>query len=757
MRLGQRLQIYLIMFGAIAIGLVASQYWLNRQFVQFTDKIDTIAEISHNISHISYLTTEVIEFPDEKRPRAQWLEVYTRLSVLMKNPLLSEHGQHGELEAMISALESMSLNYNRMLEMQYLGSDVTISPESRRRVWAATNIASQSVVDQASKMRIELVDAQLRLYNQTLILFVLVVSLTLGFSLLFFRYSNRQIINAIALLRQGISRLAEGRLETRVKLIADEELQHIATALNEMAEMLQQTTATKDELEAVVKERTAMLEKSRLAAISIMEDLNLQRKRIEQAREEAVAANRAKSTFLANMSHELRTPLNAILGFSQLMQDSAEFTGKARSNLEIINRSGEHLLQLINDVLDMSKIEAGHVKLEKDDFDLGGLINDVVDMMRVRAEDKDLIIKVDQNSEFPRFVCGDAPKIRQILINLVSNAIKFTDKGSIEIRFNGHKLDEEQFELICEVEDSGSGIPADKIESIFRPFEQVVESQSDRTRQQGTGLGLTLVKQFVEMMDGRIEVESEPGEGSIFRFVIHVGKASREIPVEPVEGNRRVIGLQAGQHEFRILIAEDQAANAALLQQILEQVGFRVKVATDGEEAVTIFKEWQPHFIWMDRRMPVMDGVEATQKIRGLSGGDNVKISALTASVLRREQDELEQYGFDDFVRKPFRAEEIFSCLAKHLHVKYLYDEPEEATAAANDRKEALHKLSELPDETRKSLLEAVTLLDINRTNALITEIREMDAEAADLLAIYADAFDFTSMKKILENGNGTG
>jgi len=522
-----------------------------------------------------------------------------------------------------------------------------------------------------------------------------------------------------------------------------------------MAEVLQQTTVTKDKLLDVVNERTVSLEKSRLAAISVMEDLNLQRKEIEKAREEAVSANRAKSAFLANMSHELRTPLNAILGFSQLMQSNPQFSGKSRANLDIINRSGEHLLQLINDVLDMSKIEAGHIQLDSKDFDLGGLINDVVDMMRMRADEKELSIEIDQSSSFPRFICGDEQKFRQILINLISNAIKFTDKGGIYLRFNSRKLDDDRIELICEVEDSGSGIAKDKIDTIFRPFEQIVESQSDRTRQQGTGLGLTLVKQYVELMGGRVELESVLGEGSIFRFVISVEKASKKIEVKETEAHPQVTGLEPGQGEIRILIAEDQAANASLLQQLLELIGFKVKVGADGEEAIALFKVWKPQFIWMDRRMPVMDGIEATRIIRGLPGGDRVKIVALTASVLRREQEELASLGFDDFIRKPFRANEIFDCLAKHLHLKYRHAEEEMTPVTTRDKQESAVKVEMLSSDAREALLKAVTLLDINAVNEAIEKIRESNGEAADLLAIYADSFDFSTLKEMLDNANG--
>ncbi|MET0106535.1 MAG: transporter substrate-binding domain-containing protein, partial [Sedimenticola sp.] len=360
------------------------------------------------------------------------------------------------------------------------------------------------------------------------------------------------------------------------------------------------------------------------------------------AREEAEQANRAKSIFLANMSHELRTPLNAVLGFSQLMGADKQLSSHQRSNLEIINRSGHHLLQLINDVLDMSKIEAGKIGLEMENIDLGALIRDVLDMMRERAEQKGLQLIFDQSSDFPRFVRGDGPKIRQILINLLSNGIKFTDFGGVTLRLKAKNGVPGQITLQGEVQDSGQGIAPEDMDRIFLPFEQLVSS----AEQKGTGLGLAITRQFVELMDGEISAQSRPGKGSTFSFHIQVEPGSEEEAfVSEQRESSRVIGLAEPVQEWRILIAEDQPENQALLQQLLKQVGFRVRVAEDGKKAVQIYQQWHPHFIWMDRRMPRMDGLAATRKIRQLPGGDKVIIAALTASVFLEQRNEVMEAG----------------------------------------------------------------------------------------------------------------
>jgi signal transduction histidine kinase/CheY-like chemotaxis protein len=479
----------------------------------------------------------------------------------------------------------------------------------------------------------------------------------------------------------------------------------------------------------------------------IAEAMRRAQRRAKEEKEKAEAANLAKSKFLASMSHELRTPLNAILGFSRLMHDDAGLSGEQRRTLDIINKSGEHLLTLINDVLDMAKVEAGRLSVENTLLDLGGMVRDITDLLRVRAEEKGLQLLLDQSSDFPRFVRADGAKLRQVLINLVGNAVKFTEQGGVTLRLNARPADDpKRLLLIAEVEDSGVGIAAEDQARIFDPFVQA----SGLTLQKGTGLGLAIARTYVELMGGRLSVESAPGKGSIFRVEAPVGQAEEsEVSAAEIKQGR-VVGLAPGRTEYRILIVEDQMENWLLLQRLMEGVGFQVRVAENGAAGVEMFQKWRPHLIWMDIRMPVMDGLEATRRIRTLDGGREVKIAALTASVFKEERDNVMAVGMDDFIRKPYRAEEIFGCLARQLDVRFVH---EESTAASTAPAAALRpeSLATLPQELRRELTDALVSLDTARIGGIIRRVSELDKTLGDTLARHAGQLGYTTILQALQ------
>lgn len=458
---------------------------------------------------------------------------------------------------------------------------------------------------------------------------------------------------------------------------------------------------------------------------------------------EAKAANQAKNRFFSTMSHELRTPLNAILGFSGLMRNDPDLTNEQRQNLDIINRGGEHLLSLINDVLDMAKIEAGKIVLEIQPFDLGTLLRDIADMLGKRAEDKGLQLVLDQSSAFPRFIRGDKEKLRQVLVNLIGNAIKFTNHGSVTLRLG---VVEEPLRLIIEIEDSGIGISeADQLR-IFEPFTQL-GAQS----QKGTGLGLAIVLEYLKLMGGEISVKSTFGIGSLFRIVLPVQRAE-ESEVNASESSKgAIVGLAPGQPQYRMLIVEDQLENQLLLERLMTNAGFTVKVAKNGAEGIELFQSYQPHFIWMDKRMPQMDGIETTRRIRDLPGGKDVRIAAVTASAFAKQRDELLAAGMDDFVRKPYRPEELFDCLVRQLGVNFLHQENPQA---GTELPISLASLSAVAVSLRHELSQALVLGNTTLLEQLIARIAQQDEELAKTLGRQVSDFNYLYILNALDAVN---
>src|SRR5919202_3313308 len=503
---------------------------------------------------------------------------------------------------------------------------------------------------------------------------------------------------------------------------------------------------------------------------------------LERAKEAAIAANLAKSTFLANMSHELRTPLNAILGFSQLMNQDTNLLDEQKENLNIIERSGEHLLSLINQVLDLSKVEAGRMTLSENDLDINHLLAELEAMFALKANDKSLQLRFECAANVPKNIYADEVKLRQVLINLISNAVKFTASGSVSVEVKSKQAkaqteaatkttnNQQPTTITFEVKDTGVGIAAEELENLFKPF---VQTASGQKVQQGTGLGLTISHQFVRLMGGEITVISSgkaftpgmplrglyddttalPTSGTTFKFDISVGIADAS-DIENQPHSRRVVALAPNQPNYRILVVDDRDYNRQLLVKLLKPLGFEVQEATNGQQAIEIWDSYSPHLIWMDMRMPVMDGYEATKRIKSTTKGQARAVIALTASVWEEEKAVILSVGCDDFVRKPFHKETLFDIMAKHLGVRYIYQEQEPPSHSSNVTGELLN-LTNLLAAMSKSwvvkLHEAALDADSKLVSQILEEIPELQALELETLRGWVNKFQFEKILDLTE------
>ncbi len=530
-------------------------------------------------------------------------------------------------------------------------------------------------------------------------------------------------------------------------------------------------TAERLEVLKLVSSQAAIaLENARLYAQledysrSLEQKVKQRTEELAEATRQAQAASEAKSLFLANMSHELRTPLNAILGFAQVMHRSSDLSPEHQENLRIIMRSGEHLLNLINQVLDFSKIEAGRITLNQRSFDLFQLLDDLEDMFYLKAEEKMLQLIFHRAPEVPQYILTDEIKLRQVLINLLNNAIKFTESGGVYLRVRAvddlalshaaaahTSASHPSQQLLFEVEDTGMGIAPDEIDNLFQAFTQTKTGQAS---QEGTGLGLALSASFVKLMGGEIRVKSEVGRGTTFQFNIQVDLVAPE-QVKPQQLERQILCLEPHQPPCRILIVDDKPDNRQLLVKLLSPLGFELQTATNGQEAIQIWESFSPDLIWMDLRMPVMNGYEATEKIKASPKGKDTVIIALTASILEEERSSIFAAGCDDLVYKPFRPQTIFEKMAHYLGLRYIYETtaPSSVSSHNSTPKATLSReiLSVMPVDWVVNLHQGALEADADLVGELIEQIPESQALLAEAIQGLVNKFQFEKIIELTE------
>ena len=566
--------------------------------------------------------------------------------------------------------------------------------------------------------------------------------------------------------RAATSDFASNQLDQNVEVEGIEELELLAQSFNQMAQQLQESfTAlekTNSELEMRVEERTAELKEAKVAADS---------------------ANHAKSEFLANMSHELRTPLNGILGYAQILERDKDITPKQKDAIQIIHQCGSHLLTLINDILDLSKIEARRMELYPKDFHFPSFLQEVAEICRINADQKEIAFNYQVLNQLPTAVYADDKRLRQVLINLLGNAIKFTDKGEVNFKV-GILADGENF-LPCDssvpnpgpylrseetglrptpltdlrapksralpipeetsgtqrpkiqkwkirfqIEDTGIGMTPEQLAKIFLPFEQV--GDSDR-RAEGTGLGLAITQKIVQMMRGELKVESTLGTGTRFWLDLDLPKALQDIESCPITSSKNIISFKG--EERKILVVDDRWENSSFIINLLEPIGFKLMYASNGQEGLDKAVQFQPHLIIADLVMPVMDGFEMAGRLRKLPEFKDVILIASSASVFNFDRQNSPEAGFNDFLPKPFKLEDLIEKMQYLLETQWVYEANNELDVQNNEsfNKSSTNTLNydlvPEPSEELSALLKAARIGDIEGIEQEAIRLKQLDSK----------------------------
>lgn len=483
------------------------------------------------------------------------------------------------------------------------------------------------------------------------------------------------------------------------------------------------------ELEQRVEQRTAELSKAKI---------------------EAEVASRAKSLFLTNMSHELRTPLNAILGHAQIMSRDQSLKPDQRHSVEAINRGGDHLLTLINSVLEMSKIEAGQAEVSLSSFHIVTLLNDMEMMFRDAAVEKGLRFEVRKGPETPHIIQGDRAKISQVLINLLSNALRHTHEGGLSLSAFVEAKSGDRRHLVLALEDTGEGIAAEEVQWIFDPF---VQSGSTGPQQSGTGLGLAISREYALMMGGNLTVQSRAGQGSIFSLELPLAKV-KSGPLEmDLSPPKRIAGIAGEKRDYRVLVADDESSNRDVLIRLLEPARFVMREAADGREALKLFESWSPHLVLMDIRMPTMDGKEAIKKIKATERGRATPVIGLSASAFEEDRFKVLESGADDFIAKPIQESGLWEKIGRLLEVEFLFEDEEVVLTPPSEWQEEFPPIKEhlgnLPEQLVAEMRAAVQGGYMERLAELAQRAAVIQPRLSRHLLTLVDQYDYETLSRL--------
>ncbi len=553
------------------------------------------------------------------------------------------------------------------------------------------------------------------------------------------------ILRPLKLIANSVEDITRGNYESKLDLDQKDELGNLADGINHMKQSLQFREKERDH---ALKELEKKTQELALLNSSLEQKVVQRTQLLNRMTNEAQAANKAKSIFLANMSHELRTPLNAILGFSQLMRRDSNLSKEQHENMQIIEHSGGHLLHLINDILSMASIEAGKTVIHESPFNLIQLVEDVVNMQRNQVMKKGIELIIERQDDFPEYIISDETKIKQLILNLLTNAIKYTDNGKITIKISSKNRHDTNIELNIEVIDTGCGISEEEQQLIFNPFVQVGMADEHT----GTGLGLAIAKQHIQMLNGYITISSEVGKGTTFTVSLPVTISDHIVTAAKVveSFNSRAIALMPGQPEYKILIGDSNSNNKLLLQRILKAIGLKAKVSNNLRELFKEIKRWHPDLIFLSSTLSDTDSISVVKQIRDLAHENHMVVILITSTVI----DELSEDGItkrvDGYITRPYKNEDVYQCLETHLGVRYQFADEEavDITPTTFNKK----NLDYIDSELVKALEQATLELNVERSLEIITEISKTQPDTALALKNMVEQYQFQMLQELLSS-----